>query len=818
MLRELERQGVHFAPIRHHSPACARAVSTLIDEVVPTSVLIEGPEEYTALLSQLTREETVPPVAILSTAGDSAVSNGFYPLAEYSPEWVALRRAHEIGATARFIDLAWDARPDTSNGTGNAAESDDANETALTRSIQAERYLAHSATITALAAREHCRDHDELWDHLFELRGDTGATDDDATAQPRDTSAQLGAADARVLLDDVFVWSALARLEYEPDVLVAEGSIPREALMAARIAEVRAATTGPIVVVTGAFHTLALVEALAGAPEGALVRDAAPASGYGAPRDGTGEAWLIRFDQARLDAVSGYGAGMPSPGYYSRVWASGNADPTRDILLDVARAVSSAKTTELLGISDVTAALIAARRLADLRGRARIGRTDVLDAITSTFIKDDDSGSPSLRDALRLVFVGDRLGEVPPDAAAPPMVAEVRRRVAAAGLVIADSRPRSTSLDLHRKPAHRERSRLLNLLEFLRVGFATRTAGPDFVSGRGLGRLFQEWTYAWTPLVEAQLIDAAAEGTSLDEIAVARFARAERALAENGRSASEAVALLAQVAVVGLTDHLPRLVLVVGQHLDADSSLMSVAAAGRRLLQLFGARDELQLGDSEQFARLIEKAVAAIAFAVPTLGEMPQTDDDAAVSMIVELREFASRVDEQTGLDVEPVRRELERLRSVAESSPAVRGALTALVAVDGALSDVSLADTLISDLGAGADVDRAMRFLSGFLRAAPDLLLRDPVVFDAIQVGVEQLPEEAFLTYLPELRRSFGWLRPVETASLAERLVGRGAAVLTATSGGLTSGDLSEGIVLHRALATALAADGLKGWAGETL
>ena len=108
---------------------------------------------------------------------------------------------------------------------------------------------------------------------------------------------------------------------------------PRGARMAARIAETvdrlaadrpasdRSDTPGgPVLVVTGAFHTLALVDALSGAPEGALVRDRQPEGGFGPTAQG--EAWLVRYDHERLDGLRGYGAGMPSPGYYERLHAA----------------------------------------------------------------------------------------------------------------------------------------------------------------------------------------------------------------------------------------------------------------------------------------------------------------------------------------------------------------------------------------------------------------------------------------------------------------------------------------------------------------
>ena len=172
----------------------------------------------------------------------------------------------------------------------------------LTRTLQEERYLAHSRTLAQIARQEHCRDHDELWEQLVELR-------------PRDDLS-----DWRRTCHDVLVWSALARLDYEPEVLAAEGSLDREARMAARIREWRARVDGPVVVVTGGFHTLALVEALTGAPEGDQVRALEPAGGYGPPTGEDTAAWLIRYDFARLDALRGYGAGMPSPGFHQRMW------------------------------------------------------------------------------------------------------------------------------------------------------------------------------------------------------------------------------------------------------------------------------------------------------------------------------------------------------------------------------------------------------------------------------------------------------------------------------------------------------------------
>ena len=152
--------GVHLVGIRHHSPACAAALAALLDEVRPAAVLIEGPREYDRLLPALADPGTRPPVAILSVGRRHSA---FYPIADFSPEWIAVRWGMANGATVRFIDASY------SDTDGHDAHADEL------RTLQAERHLAHSELIAELAAAMGCRDHDELWEHLFEVRSPTGS-------------------------------------------------------------------------------------------------------------------------------------------------------------------------------------------------------------------------------------------------------------------------------------------------------------------------------------------------------------------------------------------------------------------------------------------------------------------------------------------------------------------------------------------------------------------------------------------------------------------------------------------------------------------
>ncbi len=801
-----ERDGVHLFGVRHHSPACAVAVAALVAEVRPAVVLVEGPEEYTHLLPALLDERTVPPVAVLSLAGDPGGGAdggprgaGFYPLARYSPEWVALRSGHAVGATLAFVDTPWGAR---SPGAGDGDDGPGA------RTVLAERHLAHSRTVASIARRLGCRDHDELWDHLFEAR---------ETARLRDW---------RELADDVFAWAALARLDYEDEALLADGSLDREARMSARTAEHVARADGPVLVVTGAFHTLALVEALVGSPHGAAVTARRPADGYGEVADAP--AWLVRYDDERLDALRGYGAGMPTPGYYDRLWAAhhdpaGPAGAATSALVDVGRGASARGA--LVSVAQSQAAVEHAHGLAALRERPWPCRTDLLDAITSCYVKDPDdldaAGDRPLGLAVAEVFAGRALGDVAPGGAAPPLVEEARSRARALRLDVSDSARRTVRLDARRRAAHRDRRRFLELSAFLGLGLARRVSGPDHVAGRGLGLVLEEWEYAWTPLVEARLVELSHRGATLEAVALVLLDDA-RERAREERSSDAVARLVAQCVVMGLADRLGPLVALVRATLDVDPSLASVVAGMRRLVGLWRARAELEPGEhADALLDLVEQGLATAAYLVPDLAAADDATQDAALASIVALRSLVRDVRDAgrggPGSAAEPVGRALLRVREDEAASPAVRGALTAFAAVDDVLDDDALVARVRAHLAPGADPVAGTAFLGGVMRAAPDLLLHTPEMFEAVDSGLRALDEDAFRAVLPDLRRAFTWLRPTETNRLAQRVASSTGARADELDRyvSLTEEDLRTGLLVEHELVSVLERDGLAAWTG---
>ena len=764
---------MYLVPIRHHSPGCSRALTALLDEVRPTTILIEGPREYSALLGALSDAATRPPIAVLSLADDRSA---FYPLADFSPEWVALRWGTSHGAEVDFIDQSWAERSDDDPG-------------AAVRTLQAEQHLARSAAIAALAQQLGCRDHDEVWEHLFELRDATQADD------------------WRTFTGEVLAWAALARLEADREVLDADGTHAREAVMAAMLARHRGTAHGPIVVVTGAFHTLALLEALDDTPEGRWVTGRDPG-----PLEVERPAWLIRYDHTRLDGLRGYGAGMPAPGFWQRAWQSrpatdGGRALTIEVLLDVADRVRA--DGGLLSSAEVTAAGEHALQLAALRGRAWPGRTDLTDAMLTCFVHDDTGLSGTLGAAIAAVFGGTTLGEVPAGVAAPPLVAEARSLAEKHRFVVTDATSHRVSLDTHRSPRHRARREFLATMRFLDLGFCRQLGGPDLVSGSNLGTLFEEWEYAWTPMVEASLIEASSRGATLAEL---RRRQVTDRLGDETATAGTVARLLTELVLMGATADLAPVLTALRRCYDTDSSLASLTASLTRLLTLQAEAGRYALGEATaQVSALIQAGLDASAFQLMPLADVDADGAGAACDALLALHAILRRLAEGPS-DTTAVHRELTRLREARRAPAQLHGCLVALASTAGDIDTAELQAEIGAHLNLGTDPDRVAGFLLGLMQAAPDLILHNPDVLGLFNARLDAFDQEAFLRVLPDLRQAFTWLRPAETAAVASQvalLTGARVAQLDAVLH-LDPTLVARAWEVERALVASLRTDGL--------
>lgn len=808
-------------PVRHHSPACAWQLRRLFAELdaagrTPSAVLIEGPRGFGEILPLLAREDARMPLAIYtytvlrderatSETNDGADARGerrrsaYYPFCDHSPELVAIREAQARGVPARFIDLdfAEQCIVEAEREREQDHERDDGGD-----SLLEERHYRRSRYLQALAERLGCRDHEDLWEHLFEA--DAGDTSLDAH------------------LARVSAYCELSRLDATDDELAADGTLPREAEMAWHIRRAlaeRTADAGPVIAVVGGFHAVVLPRLIAS--------DAArPKIARGAIEES--ESALIRYSFDRLDRLNGYFAGMTSPAWHQRVWERMRArekaglvgggprlrrDAALETLIDIALALRD-DTGMPVPTPTLAAAYEHVLRLCELRRRPAPTREDVLDAVIGCFVKGDADAEGAIVRAVALrILGGNAMGAVPRGAHVPPLVRDAQYRMRLRRLKIDDAQPRRTTLDLYRRPEHRLASRLLHGLSLLGVPFAVRTAGPDFVHGIGLDRLQEHWEYAYSAATEAALVEASVHGATVP-LAVAQVfnRRLDRARQDGGVDARTAATSAIHACVLGLHDHLPRVLDDLRIAIGADAAFGSVASAVSSLALLWESREPLEAREIDALPSLLRAAYERALYLGREL-RGATGDAGAVLQALTQLRETLLG-DAGRTLDADLFWRMLHDLQQ-SHDAPVVRGGALGLRYSAGQADDAELADALNGHLRGMLPAAESVAYLRGLLHTAREAAWQQPALLDALDALLRDWTPGDFVANLPELRLAFAGMTPKETDRIATAIADRHD---VATLGQRVHYDLDESrlqqfLATSETLVEVLRADGLDAW-----
>ncbi len=794
---------VIYFPVRHHSPACAWHLRKLIQEQRPSAILVEGPRPFSELIPFIVDERARAPFAIYTyfvrespgetgLVGEKARFASYYPFCDYSPELVALREGATMDCDMQFIDLDYASQC--------AAELPDDE----FDSLLAERHMRESSYLKLLARRMGCRDHDELWDHLFET-----------VARELTTTEFM----ARVA-----AYCQLVRFDTAPEALARDATVAREAEMAWHVQQALARRAkagddpapGPVLVVTGGFHTVVLP---------GLVNAGTERPKIDAGRISEQRAALIRYSFDRLDRLNGYAAGMPTPAWYQALWSAQNSTPRKNMqrevalgmLIDVAMRIRNG--AEGLSTAALISALEQAERLARLRGRSNIARADLIDAIQSCFIKGaaDVEGAYVLSNAFQ-VLAGNTIGTLPPGTGVPPLVRDFEHRARRHRLKIDVTETKKLALDLYRRPEHRLLSRMLHGLELLDVRFGLRLSGPDFVRGVSLERLHEHWEYTFSPATEAALVEASVYGATVTEAVSTKFAMGLSRLEQEGasRSASMAVRKLAEACVLGLHDHVPRLLGWLRMNVGEDAEFTSIAQATTQLQLLWESREPLESAHLDELPALIIAAYERACFLVSELNSTPEASEDGNVAGLLRLRELLAG-GHMTGLDPALFWDGLGRISAGALARPVISGAAAGMLFTVGELSEAALLASVEGRLLGERDSRNAVGYLRGVLMAAREIAWQVPGILERLDARLQHWKHDEFLRMLPELRLAFSTMTPQETDRIAASVAGLHG---EATLGQMVHHDIAESeahlyFAASEAVRDALKRDGLGQWLG---
>ncbi|MFE9920288.1 DUF5682 family protein [Streptomyces sp. NPDC005774] len=748
--------------VRHHGPGSARAVRAALEETRPEVVLIEGPPEANDLIPLAADGDMRPPVALLAHAVDEPGRSAFWPLAEFSPEWVAIRWALEHGVPARFIDLpathslAWgrDEEADEVDEVDEAVEA--VEEGTAVGGDDGERAAGAAAggevrldPLGALAEAAGYDDAERWWEDAVEHRG---------VGERGDALAPFTALEEAMtaLREDHGRGGRGPGPGPAPGSPVVPGrDLVREAYMRLRIREAQREFRGGVAVVCGAWHVPALRRRATVTADRALLK--------GLPKVKADMTW-VPWTNRRLSRFSGYGAGIDSPGWYGHLFGSVDRPVERwmtkvaGLLRAEDRIVSSAHVIEAVRLADTLAAM---------RGRPLPGLGETTDAIRAVMCEGSDVPLALVHDRL---IVGDVLGEVPAATPAVPLqrdLTRTRRRLR----MKPEAAERELELDL-RKETDGERSRLLHRLRLLAVNWGEPTA-----SYGSTGTFRETWRLHWEPELSVRVAEAGIWGTTVRAAATAK-AEADAVAA---RGLADVTGLAERCLLAALPDALPTVMRILADRAALDSDVGHLAQALPALVRSLRYGDVRGTGTAalaEVAAGLAERILVGLPPACAGL------DADAAE----EMRRHLDAVHGAVGLLGDAPApghgnlrvRWASVLRTLAtrDTVPGViRGRSVRLLLDDGELGQNEAARQMGLVLSSpGTAPADAATWIEGFVGGSGGglLLVHDERLLGLVDAWLAGVPAEAFTDVLPLLRRTFSVYESGARRTLGE-LVRRG-------------------------------------------
>jgi hypothetical protein len=730
--------------VRHHGPGCARSLAAALASMEPDAVLVEGPPDAAEVLALAGSAAMKPPVALLVYPAEAPARAVFYPFAEFSPEWQAIRYALARGIPVRFMDLpqahrlaAPEVAADAAGGDERVGtdEADDAGEDATPEDTQDLDDVARVDPIGALARAAGFPDGELWWEHEIERRRDPAGLFE-------------GLAEAMGALRDE-----------RPGAFGREDAL-REAWMRQTIRATLKEGHERVAVVCGAWHAPVLGALGPAKADAELLK--------GLPKVKTVATW-IPWTAARLSFRSGYGAGVGAPGWYQHLWTH-PADPTLRWTVRAARAL---REEDLFA---PTASVIESVRLAEavaaLRGLSQPGLVEINDAMQAVLCGGERAPLAFVRDRLEL---GGPLGEVPPEAPAVPLRRELEVEERRLRLKRTDE-IKTLDLDL-REETGRARSRLFHRLRLLDVEWAV----PETVSGKS-GTFHELWKLRWQPELELALVEASRWGSSIAAAATARAVDLAGTLEELGPLTE----LLDRVVVAELPDALERVLAVVQARAAVASDVVRLAAALPRLARLARYGDVRGLAPGPVVA-LFEGIFERVLVGLP--GASVALDDDAAdmlAGAVAEVHEAVGLLDraELAGAWLDAVAALADR----DATTPLVRGYAARLAHDKGRVDREGLVRLAGRALSRAVAPPEVAAWLEGALRGGALLLLHARELWAVLDAWLVDLTPEALDAVLPLLRRAFSSFTGPERRSMGEvvRVLGRGAPAAPARAAAL--------------------------------
>ena len=706
--------------IRHHGPGSAKSLIQALGDWQPDCILIEGAPDADGLIHHVANENLKPPVALLVYNPKDLQQASYFPFAEFSPEWQAMKFALKNNISVSFMDLPMSLNFGFENDKKNTLQHidlqqnkqiDDANTEGVDNAIENTilELKIEKDPLHYFAAIAGYSDSERWWEITFEQN--------DNPVEIFDTILDM-----------------MSALRLQINRAESDETLLREAYMRRIIRKAQKDGFQKIAVVCGAWHAPVLnnITHFKEKTDNDSVK--------GIKKVVTETTW-VPWSYNRLSMDSGYSAGVVSPAWYELLFSK-RSNATIRWMTKVARllrkedlSASSAHSIEAVRLAET---------LAILRGRSIAGLDELEEAALSIFCDGYDKPMVLIREKL---VIGDVIGRVPPEIPQVPLQRDLEAAIKTARLSKEYATTEGVTKDLDlRKETNLFASHLLHRLVLLNIPWGKPLKGSQY----RLGTFKEIWKLQWKPDYALRIIDAAQWGNTVEEAAT-QFVEKKIAhiklLAELTELVEKALNAAIKKAIPKLINRLQELSALTEDVLilmDALPPLVNIVKYGN-----------VRGTDAKAVLTVVEQIIPRICVGLPSA--CMNTDDDATELIFNKLQAANRNINLLNLLPhTEGWLRALRQVATMKNVHGVLSGACVRIL-FDKNIFDINQTITYMRyALSQGSDVKYAAAWLEGFLNGSGLLLIHHESLWRILDEWVEEIEMERLMELLPILRRTF--------------------------------------------------------------
>jgi hypothetical protein len=733
---------VSFFGIRHHGPGSAYSLIRSLEETQPDIILVEGPPDAQELIPWMGNAALQPPVAILIYIPEQPQKAVYYPFADFSPEWQAIKFGISRKIPTRFMDLPQAYQLAAEKELPAIPNPPENGETlsALIRTVDPLSWLAEIAGFS---------DSERWWEHLIEQRLHSG---EDIFAGIQEMMTALRNEEQNESSDK----SVFTRRPFEAE---------REAYMRKSIRETQSQGYQKIAVVCGAWHIPALAMISDEKADNKILHELSKTK--------VSCAW-VPWSYGRLSWDSGYGAGIESPGWYEALWnALRDEQSPSDLTIHwITRVAHLLREKDLPASSaHIIETVRLAETIATMRNQRIPGLAEMNEAIQAVFCFGDALPMALIHDEL---IIHDRLGKVPENVPMTPLQEDLARLQKHLRFP-AEAAQKQIDLDL-RNQTDLNRSYLLHRLDILEIPWGIELS----VQGKS-GSFHEFWQVQWQPELAIKVVEASQWGNSVQSAAIAY-------ISHSLNQADTDLPKLTDLVNKSLLADLPDAVESLMHRLDSEAALSN--DIGLLMIVVPSLAGAMRYGnvrqtDTEMIANVIHGLVTRICIGLPAA--CSSLNDEAANEIYNRIQNMHNAIGL---LQVEEWSNQwFEVLYKFADQKGLhglLAGKACALLLDKRIIDAEETSRRLGLALTLANDPSQAAAWVEGLLKNSGALLIHENILMKVMDEWISKIPADTFTVLLPLLRRTFSTFSPAERRLIGEHA--RQGSVIIGNSTDITS------------------------------